>query len=111
MLVVPDQTLPPPPPPPPREKTKKSSKTSATVIVPLASLGPIVAHIPPKHYGTHGETVWIEKGPLTIVAIDPGHATLVDVVRYHPEGVLIEPLPTDASRIGARNAATISKIN
>jgi hypothetical protein len=37
------------------------------------------------------------KRPLTIIAVDPGHATLVDAVRYHPDGVRIEPLPIDAS--------------
>jgi hypothetical protein len=53
----------------------------------------------------HGDTVWIEQGrlrarkrPLTIIAVDPGHATLVDAVRYHPDGVHVEPLPIDASR-------------
>jgi hypothetical protein len=46
----------------------------------------------------HGDTVWIEQGPLTIIAVDPGHATLVDAVRYHPDGVHIEPLPIEASR-------------
>ena len=38
------------------------------------------------------------KRPLTIIAVDPGHATRVDAVRYHPDGVQIEPLPIDASR-------------
>jgi hypothetical protein len=28
--------------------------------------------------------------PLTIITVDPGHATLVDAVRYHPGGVHIE---------------------
>jgi hypothetical protein len=35
---------------------------------------------------------------LTIIAVDPGHATLVDAVRYHPDGVHVELLPIDASR-------------
>jgi hypothetical protein len=60
--------------------------------------GPTAAHSIPRHYGTHGDTVWIEPGPLTIVSVDPGHATLVDAVRYHPEGVQVKPLPVDASR-------------
>jgi hypothetical protein len=53
---------------------------------------------------THGDNVWIEPGrlrahkrPLTIVVVDPGHATRVDAVRSHPEGVHVVPLPIDAS--------------
>jgi hypothetical protein len=58
-------------------------KSSPVGLVTLASLGPTAAHSIPRHYGTHGDTVWIEPGPLTIVSVDPGHATLVDAVRYH----------------------------
>jgi hypothetical protein len=83
-----------------KTKTKQHRKEHATPIeiVPLTSLGPTATHTRPKDYGTHGDTVWIEPGPLTIIAVDPGHATLVDAVRYHPEGVHIEPLPIDSSR-------------
>ena len=55
-------------------------------------------HTRPKDYGTHGDTVWIEPGLLTIVAVDPGHATLVDAVWHHTEGVHVVPLPIDDSR-------------
>jgi hypothetical protein len=84
----------------PATHLKTKTKTSATPIeiVPLSSLGPTAPHTRPKDYGTHGETVWIEPGPLTIIAVDPGHATLVDAVRYHPDGVHVEPLPIGASR-------------
>jgi hypothetical protein len=50
------------------------------------------------YYGTHGDNVWIEPGLLTIIAVDPGHVTLVDAVRYHPEGVHIKPLSAESSR-------------
>jgi hypothetical protein len=84
-----------------KPKTKKTkTKTSETPIeiVALSSLGPTATYARPRDYGTHGDTVWIEQGPLTIIAVDPGHATLVDAVRYHPDGVHIEPLPIEASR-------------
>ena len=67
-------------------------------IVSLSSLGPTAPHVHPKDYGTHGDTVWIAQGPLTIIAVDPGHATLVDAVRFHPDGVHIEPLPIETSQ-------------
>ena len=35
---------------------------------------------------------------MTIIAVDPGHVTLVDAVRYHPEGVRVAPLPLDAGQ-------------
>jgi hypothetical protein len=85
----------------PKANTKaKKKKTTATQIeiVPRSSLGPNAPQTRPKEYGTHGDTVWIEPGPLTIIAVDPGHATLVDTVRYHPDGVHVESLPFDASR-------------
>ena len=83
-----------------KAKTKPETKKEETPIeiVSLSSLGPTATHTRPKDYGTHGDTVWIEQGPLTIIAVDPGHATLVDAVRYHPDGVHIKPLPIEASR-------------
>jgi hypothetical protein len=81
-----------------KTKTKTKKQAPPIEIVSLSSLGPCATHTRPKDYGTHGDTVWIEPGPLTIIAVDPGHATLVDAVRYHPDGVRIEPLPIDASR-------------
>jgi hypothetical protein len=81
---------------PPKTKTKKQAPPIE--IVSISSLGPSATDARPKDYGTHGDTVWIEPGPLTIIAVDPGHATLVDAVRYHPDGVRIEPLPIDASQ-------------
>jgi hypothetical protein len=85
--------------PPIQPKTKKTKTPETPIeIVTLSSLGPTATCARPRDYGTHGDTVWIEQGPLTIIAVDPGHATLVDAVRYHPDGVQVEPLPIDASR-------------
>jgi hypothetical protein len=50
------------------------------------------------------------KRPLTIIAVDPGHATLVDAVRYHPDGVHIEPLPIEASRGQKRRHHLLEKL-
>jgi hypothetical protein len=58
----------------------------------------------------HGDTVWIEPGPLTIVAVDPGHVTLVDAVRYHPEGFDVASLPIDASRRQKRRHHLVKKL-
>jgi hypothetical protein len=80
------------------KKTKTKKPETPIEIVTLSSLGPTATYSRTRDYGTHGDTVWIEQGPLTIIAVDPGHATLVDAVRYHPDGVHVKPLPIDASR-------------
>ena len=87
-----------------RHKKKKTTgtnprkRTEEAETISLASLGPVSAHGRPRDYGIHSDGVWIEPGPLTIIAVDPGHVTLVDAVRHHPGGVCVEPLPEHAGQ-------------
>jgi hypothetical protein len=70
--------------------TTKRNKVIASVIVPLSTLGPVDPETRPKELGKHGESVWIDRGPLgplNIVAMDPGQATLVDAIRSHHDGI------------------------
>jgi hypothetical protein len=80
----------------------KRTKVTASVIVPLSTLGPVDPQTRPKQLGKHGESVWIDRGPLNIVAVDPGHATLVDAIRYHHDGIpasmALDPLPSNPSK-------------
>ena len=91
----------------PKTKPKTTPKTTPKTkipempieIIPLSTLGPTAPHARPRYDGyTHGDNnVWIDRGPLTVIAVDPGHVTLVDAVRHHPDGVHLNPLPIDAS--------------
>jgi hypothetical protein len=82
--------------------TKRKTVTT-TVIVPLSTLGPVDPQTRPKDLGKHGESVWISRGPLNIVAVDPGHATLVDAIRSHHDGIPApEPLPANHSKTQKR---------
>jgi hypothetical protein len=92
------------------KQREKPTEEKQIKVVSLDTLGPTVAHMRPKQYGTHGDNAWIDHGPLTVVAVDPGHATLVDAVRYHPEGVNVTPLPDDASRRHRRRHHLQSKL-
>jgi hypothetical protein len=78
--------------------TKPRKRTEEAETIALAALGPVAANKRPRDYGTHSDGVWIEPGPLTIIAVDPGHVTLVDAVRHHPGGVHVEPLPDHAGQ-------------
>jgi hypothetical protein len=82
----------------PRPNPRPRHQRHQLRLVTLSSLGSTATYARPRDYGTHGDTVWIEQGPLTIIAVDPGHATLVYAVSYHPDGGHVEPLPIDASR-------------
>jgi hypothetical protein len=72
---------------PVEKPTTKRKKVIASVIVPLSTLGPVDPQTRPKELGKHGESVWIDRGPLNIVAVDPGQATLVDAIRSHHDGI------------------------
>ena len=66
-----------------------------------------------KEYGTHAQDLFVHpNGALDIVAVDPGHVTLVDAVRYHASGgVPVPPVPShDASRRGKRRYALEHKL-
>jgi hypothetical protein len=78
---------------PKKTTTTKAETGSTSTIIPLSELGRVAAHTRPKEYGNHGEGVWIDRGPLNIVAVDPGHATLVDAIRYHHNGIPPELVP------------------
>jgi hypothetical protein len=73
----------------PVKKPTKRKKVIASVIVPLYTLVPVDSQTRPKELGKHGESVWIDRGPLNIVAVDPGQATLVDAIRSHHDGILL----------------------
>ena len=81
---------------------RRTKKHDASTIIPLSELGRVDPHTRPKEYGKHGESVWIDRGPVNIVAVDPGHATLVDAIRYHHDGIPLElapqPLPENHSK-------------
>jgi hypothetical protein len=66
-----------------------------------------------QEYGTHAQDLFVHpSGALDIVAVDPGHVTLVDAVRYHASGgVPVPPVPShDASRRGKRRYALQHKL-
>jgi hypothetical protein len=62
---------------------------------------------------THAQDLFVHpNGALDIVAVDPGHVTLVDVVCYHASGgVPVPPVPShDESRRGKRRYALQHKL-
>jgi hypothetical protein len=94
-----------------KSKSKSSKKAPVSVIVPLSELGRVDPQDQPKEYGNHGESVWIDRGPLNIVAVDPGHATLIDAIRYHHDGApSVEPLPDNNSKRHRRRHGLQTKL-
>ena len=87
--------------------TVKRKKGTESIIVPLSRLGHVDPQARPKELGRHGESVWIDRGPLNIVAVDPGHATLVDAIRYHHNGIPASMGPS--TETPSKNQNTTSK--
>ena len=93
----------------PQTPTTKRKKVTASVIVSLSELGPVDPQTRPKELGKHGESVWIDHGPLNIVAVDPGQATLVDAIRYHHNGIPASMAPSTLPETPSKNQTTTSK--
>ena len=84
--------------------TTKRKKEVASVVVPLSTLGPVDPQARPKALGKHGESVWIDQGPLNIVAVDPGlPRTLIDAIRYHHHGIPVSMGPSTLPERPSKN--------
>ena len=67
-----------------------------------STLGHVDPQARPKELGRHGESVWIDRGPLNIVAVDP-----VLSIRYHHNGIPASMAPS--TETPSKNQNTTSK--
>jgi hypothetical protein len=78
-----------------KKKLKRTVSAKKSSVEKL-EVGP---ELPNKHYGTHSKDVFFaSSNPFNVIAIDPGHATVIDAVYHEPHEESNPPSPVFSTK-------------